>query len=367
MKSFRSVLAWWLSWLIVGSMAAGEAADGPAGAAGSRAWRGVHLMCPSAAQLPVVERAIVERLAPLGVNVLVLEVDYRFRWRSHPELASTEAIGHAEAHALARLCRDHGIRLIPLFNCLGHQSWAKTTLPLLARHPELDETPKIPRDNPGIYCRSWCPRNPKVNRIVFALMDELLDAFEADALHVGMDEVFLIASDQCPRCRGQDPARLFARAVRDYHRHLVDRRKVTMLMWGDRLLDDKVMHYGRWESSTNGTAAAIARLPKDIVICDWHYEVRESYPSVPYFQAQGFRVWPSSWRNERAALALLDYSRQHATGRMLGQLCTTWTEAAPLARALLGEQEPSLHGVADLARTTEVCLRHLAGAAQAPR
>ena len=33
----------------------------------------------------------------------------------------------------------------------------------------------IPKDNRNIYCRSWCPLHPKVNPIVFALIDELID------------------------------------------------------------------------------------------------------------------------------------------------------------------------------------------------
>jgi hypothetical protein len=40
--------------------------------------------------------------------------------------------------------------------------------------------------------------------LIFDLLDELLDAFDVDAMHVGMDEVFLIGDDKCPRCRGKD-------------------------------------------------------------------------------------------------------------------------------------------------------------------
>ncbi|MCX8108377.1 MAG: family 20 glycosylhydrolase, partial [Verrucomicrobiae bacterium] len=149
-----------------------------------RSWRAVHLMSPGQAGLPVVKRAIVEKLVPMGVNVLILEVDYGFSWKSHPELATAGALTREDAKSLTELCRARGVRLIPLFNCLGHQSWGKTTFPLLSKYREFDETPDIPLDNPGIYCRSWCPRHPGVNRVVFALMDELLEAFEADSLHV---------------------------------------------------------------------------------------------------------------------------------------------------------------------------------------
>ena len=88
-------------------------------------------------------------------------------------------------------------------------------------------------------------------------MDELIFVFEADALHVGMDEVFLIGEDRCPRCKGLNKARLFAKAVNDYHNRLVKKHKIEMLMWGDRLIDAGKINYGKWEASANGTAGAI--------------------------------------------------------------------------------------------------------------
>lgn len=304
-------------------------------------WKGVHIMAPRPEDVPLLNRAIEQTLAPLGVNVLILEVNYGFEYRSHPELRANGVLSKGDIRSILSTCRQNGVRLIPQFNCLGHQSWAKTTFPLLVKYPEFDETPQIPLDNPDIYCRSWCPLHPKVNDVVFALMDELIEAFEADAFHVGMDEVFLIASDQCSRCRGKNPADLFARAVNDYHQHLVRKRRLTMLMWGDRLLDDSVMGYGKWEASQNGTAPAVDMIPKDIIICDWHYELRNEYPSVPFFQQKGFRVLPSSWRNVQAALALRDYARKNATEKMIGHLCTTWSSGGDTARALLNDPKAS--------------------------
>ncbi len=324
-------------------------------------WRGVHMFSPSPGGLPVFKRAVAEVLAPLGVNVLVVEVNYKFDFQSHPELRAPGAISKVHARELTDVCRAHGIRLIPQFNCLGHQSWSTSTLPLLTRYPELDETPNVPKDNKGIYCRSWCPLHPRVNPIVFALIDELIDAFGSDAFHVGMDEVFLIASSQCPRCCGKDPAELFAKAVNDLHAHVVGRRKQTMLMWGDRLIDGKVMKYGAWEASLNGTAAAVDQIPKDIIICDWHYGLRKDYPSVRYFQQKGFRVWPSSWRPEPGAVALLECARRDATDRMIGHLCTTWVGATPIARALLSPPDKSKGStqVAQAAAALRACMARL--------
>jgi len=58
-------------------------------------------------------------------------------------------------------------------------------------------------------------------------------------------------------------------------------------MWGDRLIDGKKYDFGEWEASTNGTAAAIDLIPKDIIVCPWHYELRSDYPSIPMFIEKG--------------------------------------------------------------------------------
>ena len=286
-------------------------------------WRGVHLSAHSDAQAGQLLE-VLPRLASLGVNVLVLEVDYSFEFRSHPEVRTGGFINSTRAHELTAAAHAQGIRLIPQVNCLGHQSWSKNTGELLVSHPEFDETPGQFPENKGIYCRSWCPQNPDVNKFVFTLLDELAEAFDADALHVGMDEVFLIASEHCPRCKGGDPAKLFAKAVNDLHQHIVAERKLEMLMWGDRLLDSKTLGFSEWEAAQNGTQGAVDLIPKDIIVCDWHYEKRSSYPSVPFLLEKGFRVWPSGWQPLEAAQAFSAYALRQTNSRLVGYLCTTW-------------------------------------------
>jgi hypothetical protein len=289
-------------------------------------WIGVHVSAGSAKDIEKLRKSVPE-LAKLGVNALVIEVDYNFAFTSHPELSVGNVITKKQARSLGDLCRANGIRPIPSLNCLGHQSWAKHTLALLSKHPDLDETPGKYAENQGIYCRSWCPLNPDVNRTVFPLIDELIDAFGADAFHVGMDEVFILASDDCPRCKGKDPAELFAKQVNDLHQHLVKDRKMEMFMWGDRLLDAKALGYSKWEASTNGTWGAVDLIPKDIVMCDWHYEKQAEYKSVPFLLKRGFRVWPAGWHDIQAAEMLMDYSLAQKDSRMVGYLSTTWGKA----------------------------------------
>ncbi len=291
-------------------------------------WFGFHAMVENNKDA----RALLSEipyLARLGVNILFAEVDYNYEYISHPELRGPDPISKETAKKMTDLCRSLGIRLVPEFQSLGHQSWDKKTFALLTQYPQFDETPGQFPGNKDIYCRSWCPLHPDLLPIINQLYDELIDAFEADGLHVGMDEVFLIGSEFCPRCKGKDPADLFVKAVQDAYDHIVTKRGKEMFMWGDRLLDGQATGYGEWEASMNGTFTAIDRIPKDIIICDWHYELNETnaYPSIPYLLDNGFRVLPTSFRNAAEVKALIDYSLRFPTDRMLGHVCTIWRGA----------------------------------------
>ncbi len=295
-------------------------------------WVAVHLLnYESDADLEVLELQLPD-LARRGVNVLVLEVNYAFEFRSHPELRLSEKpITRRGARQFALACRKHGISVIPQFQSFGHQSWAKNTGPLLTKYPGLDSTPGAFPGNDGLYCREWDPMNPRVYQIVFALIDEIIDAFDADAVHVGMDEVFLIGNAASPSTKDKDPAEVFAKAVNDMYAHIVKKRGRTMLMWGDRLIDAARYDYGEWEASKNDTWPAIYMIPKDIVICDWHYEKRDSYPSVRMFLDKGFRVLPTSWKDVDASRLLIEQTRELKAPGMLGHLFTTWSKQPKVA------------------------------------
>lgn len=288
-------------------------------------WRAVHLLnYDTDADLDALAKNL-EPLAKQGINVIILEIDYNFAFTSHPELRhGANPITRDGARRFAAACKKQNIRLIPEFQSLGHQSWKAETFPLLTVYPKFDLTPGEFPNNDGIYCREWDPLNPEVWRVVFDLMDEIIDAFRADALHVGMDEVFLLGSEKSPSTKGQDPGALFAKAVNELHQHLVRKRKVEMLMWGDRLIDGKKFDLGEWEAAVNGTATAIDSIPKDIIICPWHYERRESYLSVPMFLEKGFRVLPASWKDVDATKALIQFNRQQTDSKLLGHIFTTW-------------------------------------------
>jgi len=172
-------------------------------------------------------------------------------------------------------------------------------------------------------------------------MDELTAVCQSDAFHVGMDEVFLLGEDACPRCKGKDKAALFAGEVRTLHDHLAQSGK-TMWMWGDRFLNGDVSGLGKWEASVINTQSAIDAVPKDIVIADWHYD--QAVPTAAFFAIEGFNVVSSPWRKANVALAQLDLIRsvrananESIAQRMQGVLETTWCDMGDFIRAYYGD------------------------------
>jgi len=298
------------------------------GPAEGEKWIGLHLLnygTDSALQQIATQ---LPALAARGVNMLFLEVDYSYDFKSHPELRMKKFITREGAQAFGQACREAGIRLIVQFQSLGHQSWAKETFPLLTVYPELDITPGKFPNNDSLYCREWDPTNPKVNEIVFPLIDEIIDGFGVDGLHLGMDEVFLLSSDSAPNTKDKNPAQLFAKVVNEFHDHLAP-KNVEMFIWADRLIDGTKYPYGKWESSLNGTAPAVDLIPKDIVLCDWHYEPMEKYGSVDFFLQKGFKVMPCSWRDINGVDSLISYSFRIDNPNMVGHLFTTWSRLEP--------------------------------------
>lgn len=307
-------------------------------AADSLPVRGLSIEAPSSAEVKRFIAFVDQELAPRGINLLVLRVDYNFDYQSHPELSRANPLSLHQVKQLVEMGRRNGIRLIPQINLLGHQSWHSSLGPLLTVYPEFDETPHIalPKEYvwpnaDGLYCKSYCPLHPEVHAVVFALVDEITAAFEADAFHAGLDEVFYIGDENCPRCKGRDKAELFAGEVSKIRDHLASTGK-ELWIWGDRLLDAETTGLGIWEASDSGTHRAIDLIPKDVTICDWHYERAE--PTPVYFAVKGFPVVASSYNKpevaKRQLQQALDFRAQAnppLAARHRGILHTYWSSS----------------------------------------
>jgi len=300
--------------------------------------RVVHVRVDHASVTDKLCRYIKEGLAPLGITHLVIEFNPGYVFTCFPELSSGD-FGKEQAQQVAAAAREVGIKIIPLFMCLGHQGWRLETSMLLKVYPEFIERPHLPKEvehmPPDLffYCHSWCASNDKVYDYVFPMIDEIMADFGADMVHVGMDEVFDLAESTCPRCSGKTRPFLFARTVNILHDHIVREKGWGMMMWADRLNEAKAFGYHAWEGDIWDTWKAIDLIPKDIIMADWHYDMNEQgFRGIERFIEKGFTVLPAAWRKLeqtkfllKEALKWRDSGKEKGfSGVMAGMMVTSW-------------------------------------------
>jgi hypothetical protein len=174
-----------------------------------------------------------------------------------------------------------------------------------------------------------------------------------------MDEVFYLGEDKCLRCGGRDKAELFANEVRTIHDHLAQKNR-QLFIWGDRLLDGKTTGLGEWEASYNNTYRAVDMIPKDVIICDWHYDRAEKTPV--YFAMKGLSVLTCPYQKPEVArnqlkdiLNFREQSSPEMKARFQGIIQTVWTDADSFIDEFYGKKTENKEG----SNTTVKCFKAL--------
>ncbi|UCH34168.1 MAG: family 20 glycosylhydrolase [Armatimonadota bacterium] len=272
-------------------------------------WRGWHRSSPSAADLDLY-REVVDLLALLKFNTIVWEVDGNLRYASRPDIGPASAPTPKQLAALVAYAKERHFEVIPQLATFAHFGYVLGN-PNYRHLAESQETTKGFR---SLF--NYCPSNPETYEVAFDLMDELIDVFQPSYFHIGHDEASFDDIGVCERCRDTDPWVLWARDINTLHAHLAERGIRTM-MWGDQFLEE---HNG---DVPFYTARATDMVPKDIMICDWHYNANHDYDrTLGYFAEHGFETLGSPWFDLRN---VYDFAGAVEQQRALGFLGTTWS------------------------------------------
>lgn len=276
--------------------------------------KGFSINSPSVAEIDSFCEFVDNELAPLGVNLLLLRINYSFDFKSVQHVGSPNGFTRESVKKLEAVCQRNNIKLVPHLELFGHQSGTEPEFnpnTLLKNYPQFDESYQLPKSVNFGY-RSYCPLHPDIHSMLFAMMGEMADSFSSKDFHIGCDEVMTLGV--CERCKeflnnGGTNADLFANEINLLNNYLSSKGCRTWI-WGDRLIDMNdapkmgVNSLSEWEASGNGTAPAIDKIDKQILICDWHY--RDSPRSHIYFAENGFDVISCFYKFEEAANKMLD-------------------------------------------------------------
>ncbi len=281
--------------------------------------RGIHSYLPPADGIGEFCR-ILDALAHLKYNTLILEIGGGVAYDSHPEvnaawtkfcregrdhpggpqglqgseiywkdsthveLAGGGVLTKPQLMEIIDHARSLGMEVIPEIQALSHSYY------LTLAHRDIAEQP---------YERwpdTYCPMNEKSYALYFDLARELHELIGFSQVSIGHDEIRVLGS--CPVCRQYTGHELLAYEINKLHA-FYKTLGVSVCMWGEGLqnfkmangkrMGDPVILSGRYGRKHCRPASheAIDSIPRDILMLDWCYT--SSYRSEDEFTERGFR------------------------------------------------------------------------------
>jgi len=285
---------------------------------------------------------IVHRLASYKMNLYQLYIEDAFAFRSAPEIGRGRArLSARELTAIVEEGARYHVVVMPIFETLGHQE-RLLSIPAYRRHAELSEPTRQGLGAIAFNLRAWWDRcmasfandppdpprlpttfsavSPESRAFVLGLVDEIAAAAPGRFFHIGGDETGEIgegtsraAVDRlgAGRVHGQ-----YCAAVIDHLRAQDGRRA---MLYGDMILSHP---------------DALAEIPRDAIIVDWHYDPDEQHPGIRALHDAGFRdviVSPGLWNWDtihpdyrRAFANILGMSAEGKREGALGCVVASW-------------------------------------------
>lgn len=334
--------------------------------------RGVHIYVPPREHLDWFKR-YVDFLAKYKFNTIFMEVGPAMKYDSHPEIneAWVDFCNEAKAYSggadeglmltvgppkdsahiengggsylekeelanLVAYIKSRHIELIPEMQSLSHAYW------LLMPHKECAERAGDP------YPDTWCPSNPKIYEIYFDCLQEVLDLFKPQRVHIGHDELYNIGI--CEKCKDKTGHDILADDVIKIHDWLSE-RNVKVAMWGDKLFNytsksDGKPYGGRERLNFNTktrknelqkpTYRAVERIPQDILILDWYHSLNcEDTGSQDYYGERGFYEIFGNFDDIRWLRdGIPNIEERLRRPNVLGAECSLWHEVSDIGMAL---------------------------------
>ena len=271
-----------------------------------------------------------------GKSTQIQEATYTWRKDSmHVENGDGGFITQEVIRELVLYCKERYINVIPEVLCLSHCDY------ICRAFPEIAERTNDP------YPDAYCPSHPKTYSILFGILDEIIDVFEPETVHIGHDEYYTYG--KCPRCKGKDPANIFADDVNKIYDYLHARGLKTM-MWADKFLDsyyyepmlDEMSPCGGAEKGPGpawsnediicegmgATYQSIEKVPRDIIMHHWYWW------DEAYEKEFLNRNMPAIYGNY-VGTRHENFKRRMKDG-MSGGLCSNWSTLSELIMAWNG-------------------------------
>lgn len=281
---------------------------------------------------------MMDKLSRYKINAVIWELEDKFRYSSHPELAASNAISKQEMQALCRYAKERNIEISPLVQGLGHASY------ILKHHQDLRENPKS----------DWelCPSNSKTYELLFDLYGEAIKAMPyGKYLHIGGDEITAIGIDERCRATGKSAFELQMDWLDKVCQYARENGRIP-IFWDDMplkyaglwttILSDKTEEELDKVWNTEKLDRAIDLFPKNCIYMRWNY----GDPTKPahkrllnWYQEKGLPVMaataassgdsPFMPREHTKSGYIKSFCQLTTENKLQGVLATAWDDGSP--------------------------------------
>lgn len=191
-------------------------------------------------------RKWLKKLADMGYNAILWELENKVAWETCPECVWPEAMSKAEFKSILEYSRELGLEPVPLLQTIGHGEYVM-----------LHEKYHHFRENPERH-DCYCTSNPEVRAFLKQWIGEYLELFgEIRFFHLGGDEAYEFGG--CPVC--SEYARKNGRN-KLYSEHILDLAEPLL---------SKGIRPGIWADMVLHHPDKMTDIPKDFVLWDWNY------------------------------------------------------------------------------------------------
>lgn len=191
-------------------------------------------------------KQLAKKVAAEGFTAMLLEYEATFPFEKHATIQNRYAFTKDEITGLVAYCKDLGLDVIPLQNCMGHMQY-------ILRHDRYAALREDSKDMSQV-----CPLAIKQAVPVFKeIFAEVAALHPSKYFHIGCDETFLLGS--CKKCaayaKEHGKSKLFVEYVKAMCEIVLDMGKIPVI-WADIIL--------KYPEN-------LGELPEELVYLDWNY------------------------------------------------------------------------------------------------
>lgn len=237
-----------------------------------------------------------------GYDTLGLYLEHRF---AYPSASWAQGTACVTPEMIKRLRSEFpSLTIVPFINLLGHMEGFLNC-----------EQGSLYRESP-FRGMQGCPSNPDFKSFSEGILNDTLDAFDSQVVHIGGDETRELG--KCAVCATKNKAQLYADHFAPLAAQVVAKGRRPAL-WGDMFLDHP---------------EALASIPKEAFIFDWQYH-NGLKDTTPRLQAHGHEIvgcptihaFDAAWIHARESEDNIRVVCQDAKDLNLAGVClTTWEQ-----------------------------------------